>query len=343
MFGTIRKHQAWLWSFLVAVMSVSLVALFTSDYGVGGGGGRRGQPDLGSINGRPIDQAEYYEAEKEVRIATFLHGGKWPGNDEATSRRLESETVSRVFLLHKLKEMDIKASDKAVAFMLHEQLRDYPKETMEREILNPNKLTWLDYDRYVRNEAAIRQLIIAASVGARLVTPAEAEEVWRRENQEIVAQAACFWTTDYLSKVAITNGAISNFYSLRMNRDYRLPERITLSYIAFNASNYLAEADSRMAKITNLNEIISDFYFRGTRGGTNVWTDTNGAPLPEAAAKEKIRERFREDEALLSARRAAAEFGTELMSRPEPNVITNLDFLAAQKKLAVRITLPFDR
>jgi hypothetical protein len=73
MFGTIRKHQTWLWAVLVAVMSVSLVALFTSDFFASSAGGpRRGQPDLGSINGQPIDQAEYLEAWKEVRIATYL-------------------------------------------------------------------------------------------------------------------------------------------------------------------------------------------------------------------------------------------------------------------------------
>ena len=100
MFGTIRKHQKWLWAVLVAVMSVSLVALFTSDFfASGAGGARRGQPDLGSINGQPIDQAEYLEAWKEVRIATYLHTGKWPGNDESSSRRMENETISRVFVL----------------------------------------------------------------------------------------------------------------------------------------------------------------------------------------------------------------------------------------------------
>src|SRR5262245_50409523 len=111
MFGTIRKHQTWLWAVLVVLMSVSLVALFTSPGGPDGA--RRGQPDLGSINGQPIDQAEYLDAWKEVRIATYLHTGKWPGNDEGSSRRMENETISRVFVLRKLKDMDIRASDKA--------------------------------------------------------------------------------------------------------------------------------------------------------------------------------------------------------------------------------------
>ena len=88
---------------------------------------------------------------------------------------------------------------------------------------------------------------------------------------------------------------------------------------------------------------VSEYYLRGNRGGTNAWTDTNGAPLAEAAAKEKIKQRFRDDESLLAARRAAAEFGEALFSRPDANILTNFEFLASQKKLTVRISAPFDK
>jgi hypothetical protein len=328
--------------FIIAVMSVSLVAFFTSDYFAGGsGGGRsRGQPDLGSINGQPIAQAEYFDAWKEVRLANFLHSGKWPGNDETSSRRMESETISRVFLIHKLREMDIQASDKAVALMMHEQLHDYPYATLEKEILEPNGLKAADYERFLRNEAAIRQLIAAASVSSRLVDPTEAETIWRKENQEVNAQLAVFWTSNFLDKVVVTNGATGNFYTNRMGF-YRLPERLIVSYIDFQASNYLAEADSKLAKLTNLNDIVSEYYFRA-KGGTNAWTDTNGAPLPEAAAKEKIKEEIRMSQALDAARRAASELGNQLITQPEPNKVDNFEKLAAAKGLQVKTTKPFD-
>jgi len=341
MFGTLRKHQKWLWAVLVVLMSISLVALFTnSDLSGSRGGGSRARRDWGSINGRPIEDGEYRDAWNEIRIASYLHSGKWPANDEASSRRMENETISRVFILHKLKEMDIKASEKAVALMVMQDLREVPYSTLA-EILQPNNLTLADYERYVQNETSLRQLIAAATVSARLVNPGEAESIWRKENQELLGQLACFWTSNYLSKVVITNGAVTTFYSNMVNRLYRLPERLTLSYVEFNASNYLADADSKIAKATNLNEIISDFYSRG-RGGTNAWVDTNGVPLAEAAAKDKIREQMRQSEALLAARRAATDFGTELINRPDPNQITNLAFLAAQRQFAVHFTKPFD-
>ena len=342
MFGTIRKHQTWLWAFLVAVMSLGLVVYFNPNSGGASGWSNRSraQIDHGSINGQPVTDAEFLDAAKEVKFANFLHGNKWPGADEATKRRLETETLSRVFLIHKLKEMEIEASEKAVALMIHEQLRDYPYASLEQEILHPNGLQISDYDRFVRHEAAIRQLVAAASVSARLVSPAEAEAVWRKENQEVSAQAAAFWTSNFLDKVVVTNGAIGNFYTNRMGF-YFLPERLAISYVEFPASNYLAEADALLAKQTNLNEIISEYYVRA-KGGTNAWTDTNGPPLSEVAAKEKIKEEFRSQHALLEARRAATEFGNELFNQLEPNKAGNLEKLAAAKGLQIKVTKPFD-
>jgi len=340
MFGTIRKHSNWLWVLIIAGVSISMLWFFTPEGAIPSGESRN--VDLGSINGRPISQPEYLDAEREVRLAQFLYTGKWPVNDEASSRRLESETISRVFLVQKLKEMGVKASDKAVALMVLEQLREYPYESLEKEILAPNNLRIADYERFVRNESGIRQLISAASVSSRLVLPSEAESLWRKENQEVSTQIAAFWTSNFLDKVTITNGAIADFYSKQMNFRYRLPERQTLSYVEFSASNYFADVDKRLAQLTNFNEIVSEYYAR-SRNGTNGWTDDKGAPLAEAAAKEKIKQEIRLNDALLSARRAAAEFGTELMSQPEPNQVATMEKLAAAKGQAVRMTKPFDR
>lgn len=334
MFGTIRKHSTGLWFFLIVVMSLSMVVFFSNtDLGKSSGG----SGDFGTINGEPITQAEYRDALAEVRISQFLYTGKWPAGDEAT--RLENETISRVFMLHKLKEMGIKASEKAVAVMIYEQLRDYEHAKLEKEILQPQGLRLADYERFVRNESALRQLISAASVSSRLVIPADAESLWRKENQEVSTQLAVFWTSNFMDKVVITNGAIETFYTNRQ-AFYRLPDRITISYVPFYASNYFADADKRIAQLTNLNEIVNDFYFRG-RNGTNGWTDEKGNVLGEEAAKSKIKDDIRLNEALLAARRAATEFGSDLMNQPEPNLTTTFEKHAAAKGYTVRVTAPF--
>ncbi len=338
MFGTIRKHSTGLWVFIIVVVSLSMVVFFSSDATLGG---RNAGGDYGSINGKPITHSEYQEAFNEVRISQFLSTRQWPGSDEASARRVESETISRVFLVQKMKDMGVRASDKTAALMVHEQLGEIPYETFAQQFLQPQGLTTSDYERFVRNQAGLRQLFLAAGVSGSLVLPSDAETLWRKENQDVSTQLAVFWSTNYLDKVVITNGAIGSFYTNRMGF-YRLPERQTLAYVEFSASNHLADADKRLGQLTNLNEIVSEYYFRG-RNGTNSWTDEKGNPLPEAAAKEKIKEEIRLSEALLAARRAAAEFGNELMGQPDPNKVATLETLAATKKLAVKISKPFDR
>lgn len=339
MFGTIRKHSNWLWVFIIVVVSLSMVVFFSGDVQLGGGSSNTA--DYGSINGKPITHAEYVDALNEVRLSQFLSTRQWPGSDEASRNRLESETVSRVFLVQRMKEMGVKASDKAVALMVQEQLGDIPYDTFEKQFLQPEGLRAADYERFVRNQAGLRHLFFVAGVSGNLVLPSEAETLWRKENQEVSTQLAVFWATNYLDKVVITNGAIGSFYTNRMGF-YRLPERQTLSYVEFSASNYFGDADKRLSQLTNLNEIVSEYYFRG-RNGTNSWTDDKGNVLPEAAAKEKIKEEIRLSEAVLAARRAAAEFGNELMSHSEPNQAATLEKLAAAKNLPVKMTKPFDR
>lgn len=340
MFGTIRKHSTGLWVFIIVVVSLSMVVFFSADVQLGNGNSNAG--DYGSINGRPITHAEYLDAYNEVRLSQFLSTKQWPGMDESSTRRLESETLYRIFLVQKMKEMGIKASDKTVALTVHEQLGDMPYDSFEKQLLQPQGLSTSDYERFVRNQAGLRQLFAAAGVSGNLVLPAEAETLWRKENQEVATQLAVFWSTNYLDKVVITNGAIGLFYTNNMNFRYRLPERQTLSYVEFSASNFLADADKRLSQLTNLNEIVSEYYFRG-RNGTNSWTDDKGSPLPEAAAKEKIKEEIRLTEGLQAARRAAAEFGNALMSQAQPNQVATLEKLAAEKNLPVKMTKPFDR
>jgi len=234
--------------------------------------------------------------------------------------------------------MDIEPSKKAIGVLVQEQIHEFPYDRFEAEYLRHGAVTLADYERYVRNEAGIRQLVATAAVTARFVNPQDAETLWKKEHQEIATKLAVFASSNYLSKVVITNGALEDYYS-KAQVNYRLLDRTIISYIAFAASNYLADADQAMAKETNITEVINQYY---NRSGTNVWKDTNGVPMAEAEAKTKIREEMRLNQARLAARRAAAEFGTELMNQTEPNKLANFETLAAAKKFTVRTTAPFD-
>jgi hypothetical protein len=340
MFGTIRKHQTWLWVVIIAVMSISMVVFFSNTGGIGRSGPAAAKGEFGSMNGQPFDQPEFHDAWMEVRLAYVIRSGRPPGNDEATSRRIEDDAVSRLFLIHKLKAMDIHPSEKAIGAMMEEQIRDYPLAKFEQDFLVPNGLTIADYRRFLNHEVGIRQLFSAVSVSARLVGSQEAEELYRKEHQEVNVQLAGFWATNFLDKVVVTNNAVAAYYTNRMGF-YRTPERTVISYIAFEPSNFLAEAEMEAKKITNINDLVTKAYFER---GTNEWKDAKGNILPETEAKKKILDDVNLRFALTAARRAAAELGTRLMNQqPDPNKAENLEKLAAENKLQVRVTQPFDR
>jgi hypothetical protein len=165
--------------------------------------------------------------------------------------------------------------------------------------------------------------------------------IYRKEHQETEVQLSLFWASNFLDKVAITNGAISSFYSNRVFM-YRVPERTVVSYVEFPATNYFPEADKELAAVTNLAELIDQDWIR--RDTNDVFfKDDKGAPLAEADGKQKLRDETRKQRALLSARRQAAQFGGELMEmKPDPNKAENVEKLAAAKNFAVKVTKPFD-
>ncbi|HEU0010975.1 MAG TPA: hypothetical protein VFT34_14245, partial [Verrucomicrobiae bacterium] len=207
--------------------------------------------------------------------------------------------------------------------------------------LVPHGLTAADYNRFIRHDVGIHQLIAAASVSARFVGAPEAEVIYRKEHQETEVQLALFWASNFLNKVILTNGAIGSFYSNRVFM-YRVPERTVVRYVEFPATNYFPEADKQLAAETNLTEFIHQQWLRWDTNDTLI-KDAKGLPLAEADAKKKIGEVVRTNQALLSARREAAQFGSDLMEmKPDPNKAENLEKLAAEKKFAVKATKPFD-
>src|SRR6266446_9144487 len=111
MFGSFRRHQKWIWFLGVLVIIPSFVIFFSPDAKWRGAGAGQtyimnGKPP--TINGQPITLDEFRNAYTETLLGHFFRaGGKWPEGEEATKETLEHDTVIRVFMLHKLKDLDI--------------------------------------------------------------------------------------------------------------------------------------------------------------------------------------------------------------------------------------------
>jgi peptidyl-prolyl cis-trans isomerase D len=331
---------------LTTVVIISFVAFFSprSQRGISRSAYLRSDV-VGSINGKPLHRGQYFDAYKEATLRYLLSYNRWPGEDEM-SRQLgvvDRETKSRLLLLEKMKQMKIEVSDEAVADWIVQAFQDrnqhiFHKEAYDRfvnETLPAKGITPDDFKRFARNEVGIQQVVAVTGAAGRLVTPQEAEVIYRHENEMVDTEIVAWSSSNYLSKVTVDPTALATFYTNRQS-SYRLPERLKVNFVKFDQTNYLADAEKQMSANTNMSRVIDATY---AQRATN-YVDSTGKPLAPEAAKEKIRSEIREELALVEARRKAIEFQNELIGM-NPLVPENLEKLAATKGLPLGVTEPF--
>src|SRR5262245_11960931 len=96
MFGTIRKHQTWLWAIIITLTIISFVIFFSPytkmDYG-------RRRADYGSINGEKVTEEQFAQAWREVQLRYFfMSGGRW-ADEDAKKMGFDAERESYQWLL----------------------------------------------------------------------------------------------------------------------------------------------------------------------------------------------------------------------------------------------------
>jgi hypothetical protein len=343
MFRFFRKHS-WILIVTLSLTIISFVFFFSPSSRMGGGGNAAG--DLGSISGQKVTPAAYIGVQHEVYIFHLLNYGAWPDKDPNFSREdLERQIYIRLMLIQKADDLGIQAGDDAVATaangILHspELIRtlrlngeSVPLDTFVKQFLQSEGLDATDFENFVQHELVIEQLQKATGLTGELVTPQEAVMVYRRKHQELSAQIVFFSASNYLSQVAVTPAAAAQFYTNYLAA-YRLPDRVQVSYVEFNITNFLAQSKVEWAK-TNFDEQVDAVY---DRYGAQAFPEEK---TPEAA-KSKIREILIRQRAVAAARARADEFANAVFDI-DPAKPENLATVAKQKGLAVHVTAPFD-
>jgi hypothetical protein len=335
MFGTIRRHQNWLWILIITVVIISFVIFFTPDAKFR----MRGEKtEFGTINGRAITAAELREAQRELLALAQLTGRRRSDNIGM------DEAKQRVLMIESAKQLCIQVGDEAVAKQIAELFADPKTRVFNKQaytqfadsVLPAAGLTEADMIRLVRHELARHQVSQLTGLSGRLVTARAAEPMFRREHEEFLTEAVFINYSNYLASVTVKTNDLTQFFTNRLAL-YRIPERAIVSYVHFATSNFFAEAEQTLAKDTNLtSRIESEFQ----KKGTNAFLDATGITLSPEGAKKKIREQFRDDLAMDAAKKKATEVANELFGM-QPTLATNLNKIAAQRGLAVKVTEPF--
>jgi hypothetical protein len=340
MFGTIRKHQTWLWAIIITLTIISFVIFFSPYSKLNDT--RRVSYNLGTINGEKITQEEYVKAYKEICLRTFFMTGNWP-DDEARKQGgdVERESYQWLLLEQKQKEFGIHIGTDAVAQRARAMIGQFQRSGITspdmflRQLLQPRGYDLDDLERFTRHFMGLQELIATIGLGGELVTPQEIRDVYKREHEELATAAVFFSASNYLASVSVPPDALLPFYTNRQAA-YRVPDRVQVSYVRFDLSNFLTEATQDLAKMTNLDMQIDEGF---RQGGTNFLQELKVKSLDEA--RKKIHEDSLKKLEMQKARNKALEFATPLVDM-DPVRVDNLDKLAKDKGLTVRVTEPFD-
>ncbi|MGD0744203.1 MAG: SurA N-terminal domain-containing protein [Verrucomicrobiota bacterium] len=338
MIGTIRKHSGWLWAIIIVATIISFVFWGAGPSRISGGGGRSSN-DFGKIYGRKITLEDYVEARREFYIFYRIHYNEWPDKNPKLSKNdLEREIYVRLLLNQKAEALGINVGDDVVVAAADEILRSFgrngqpvPIDVFVKQLLQPEGLNGDDFKRFVHRDLAIQQVVQTMGLPGQLVTPQEAAAEYDREHQEYSVQAVFFSASNYLSAVTVTPAAVAQFYTNDLAA-YRLPDRVQVSYVEFDVSNYLAQAKAEWAK-TNLEEVVEANY---RQLGPDYFPD---AKTPEAA-RAKLRDLIIRNRAHSDANQQANDFANALFTL-EPAKPENLATVANQKGLTVHPTAPF--
>jgi hypothetical protein len=345
MIGTIRKHSKWLWWFIAGLTIISFIYWGAAPATRNSGGARSGRSDLGTIAGQKVTPEAYYGAQNEVALYHWFRFHQWPDRDpNYPAADWQRDTYVRLLLIQKGRDFGIHIGDDAVVTAANEILstpgltqalgvdgRAVPMDGFVKAILQPKGLTAADFETFVRHDLIIDQLREVTGLAGELITPQEAAAVYQRQNQELSAQIVFFSASNYLAAVPVSPAAVSRFYTNYL-AEYRLPDRVQVSYVAFTVSNFMAGAEQKLSR-TNLNDQVKNIY---RRYGTNAVPD---AKTPEEAMG-KIRDLLIDQQALTDARQQADDFANAVFNLDPPRP-ENLATIAKQKGLAVHQTAPF--
>jgi len=339
MIGTIRKHSKWLWLIIITATVISFVFWGTGPSRMGGGsGGRVASGDFGSIYGHKVTQQVFIDARNDFYLFYWFRSGEWPDkNPNFSEAELDREIYIRLMLAQKANDLGIYVGNDEVVTMANEMLRSLgrngqavPLSEFVKQVLHPKGLTAEDFESFVRQYLVMEQLQQALGLTGELITPQEAAAAYQRDHQELSAQIVFFSASNYLSSVTATPAAVAQFYTNYL-AEYRLPERMQVSYVAFEVTNYLAQARAEWAR-TNFDELVGA-YFR--QAGENYRNSKS-----PAEAKDKIREELIRDRAGNDARKDANDFANAVFNI-DPAKPENLATVAKQKGLPVHVTAPF--
>lgn len=337
MIGTIRKHTGWLWALIIGATIISFIYWGAGSSRSGGGGGQ--SADLGMVYGKKVTPDEYFGEKRNFVLSYWFRYGTWPDKTSFTPAQMDQQVYLSLMFAAKAEKLGIHVSDDDVAASASQRLaamgrngQAVPLDALMTQVLTPAGFTVADFYGYLRHDLIVQQLIQTMGLPGLLITPQEAAAAYQHDHEELSAKVVFFSVTNYLASVSITPAIIGQFYT-NYQAAYRLPDRVQVNYVVFNATNYQARAK---VEFTNLTDIVEANFQK-------VGETYHGAKSA-AEARAKIANELVESRAVADAKKDAYDFASLVVEAEPTNGPATPDSLAvvaSQKKLTLHQTSPF--
>jgi peptidyl-prolyl cis-trans isomerase D len=302
----LRKYAPWILAGVLLLLLPGFILLFSPTAAV-----KQQRSQLPSINGKPVNLAEYQAERASVMTGFILNKGRQPARTPQLDDEITMRTVQRMLLLQKARELGVRVSDEELVQqirslpILQNDQRQFDPEHYQRYMayLNNLDVTGVQFEEAMREELVLSRLRMFVGMAAK-VTPDEAQLAYGPPHEQMTVDFVEFNAADYKAPFDIKDDEARAFYE--QNREkFRTPAMVKVRYVYFTVS------DARKS-VTLGDDEIAEYYDRNK----DKYADATKKPRPLADVKDAVKK----DLIALRAERLAGDratgFSVKLVHEP---------------------------
>jgi peptidyl-prolyl cis-trans isomerase D len=252
-----RRHRRWLFAFLWVVIAAFIILYLTPFQGTSAGSPGE---TLASVGGMPISVGEFQKSYLRQReMYERIYQGRL---DAAALKSMGLETqvfeglVADRLVVLEAQRLGLTVTDDAVAHEIatspqFQQNGRFVGSAEIKRLLDLRGMTEEEFEEGIRADLLKRRLEALVSDGVT-VTPAEAEQEFRRRTEQIKAEYVLVGVAPFKAQVAVADEDVKARFEARKDA-YKLPEQRVVSYL-------LLDTAALKGRVTVTDRDVEAFY-----------------------------------------------------------------------------------
>ena len=258
-FQKIRNKQKWLFGIIAIPVIIGFVIMFTPDATdtlLGRNNQRGQQVNLGEISGKPVTRDQWQNARSIVigryGVETVSRMINQLGDDYFDRMIIDTLVEMEMFEGYSIRPTTSDALDILVEQIKMEALRrGVSTAEVSQNMTKQAEASLIRLQKYLIGTQQLRRL---AGIANGLVSEKEAEIQYREENEKYEAQAVILSHTNYMPLVQVDDNALKTYYTNSLSK-YRISESRQLSYVTFQPTNFLDQAEAKYLELSDLDKL----------------------------------------------------------------------------------------